>query len=407
MPLDGYSSTSIPARPLRIALFSGNYNYTVDGANKTLNRLVGHLEQVEGHQVRVYSPTAPVPAFPATGDLVSVPSVTIPTRPDYRIALGLPAVIRRDVEAFAPDLVHLSAPDLLGMEALKLARRMGVPAVASLHTLFDSYLDYYALGCLKPILKRRLQRFYSDCDYVLAPTRALAEQLEAAGLEGQTRIWARGVDGDLFSPARRDPAWRRAHGFDDAQPVIVFFGRLVMEKGLAVFVEAVRRLELSGGAVSVLVIGDGPARSWFEEALPDAVFTGFLQGEALARAIAGGDIFLNPSATETFGNVNLEAMASGLALVCADVPNSRALIRHDRTGILCDARDAGAYAGAIRALIDQPAERMRLARAALVESTLYRWPEMLGSVARVYREALASHQPALRVRGREYALMAG
>src|SRR4051794_31020020 len=96
-------------RPIRIALFSGNYNYTLDGANKSLNRLVGHLQDTLGAKVRVYSPTAPQPAFPPVGDLVSVPSVKVPLRGEYRLALGLPASVRRDVEAFKPDLVHLSA----------------------------------------------------------------------------------------------------------------------------------------------------------------------------------------------------------------------------------------------------------------------------------------------------------
>lgn len=404
MPLDGYSSDPAAGRPFRVALFSGNYNYTTDGANKTLNRLVGHLESVEGLQVRVYSPTSSVPAFPATGDLVSVPSFAIPTRPDYRIAFGLPAAIRRDVEAFAPDIVHLSAPDLLGMEAMKLARRMGAPVVASVHTLFDSYLEYYALGCLKPVLQRRLQRFYAECDYVLAPTRAIADQLEAGGLCGWTRVWARGVDGDLFNPARRDMPWRRAHGFADDRPVVVFFGRLVMEKGLAIFAETIHRIERAGGPVSVLVIGDGPARGWFEQQLPGAVFTGFLTGEALAAAIASGDILFNPSATEAFGNVNLEAMASGLALVCADVPNSRAVVGHG--GLLCDPRDAGGYTEAIAGLIADPHKRARLARAARIRSSEYRWPEVLASVARVYREALASPHP-FAARSSGYALMAG
>jgi phosphatidylinositol alpha 1,6-mannosyltransferase len=179
----------------------------------------------------------------------------------------------------------------------------------------------------------------------------------------------------------------------------------VMEKGLAVFVEAVRRAQLAAGAVSVLVIGDGPARSWFRAALPDAVFTGFLTGEALASAVAAGDIFLNPSATETFGNVNLEAMASGLALICADVPNSRALIRHGLNGLLCDPADAGAFGRALTVLIGDPAARVRLGHAARVESDRHRWPEVMASVARVYREALAAHQARSWMVGP--ALMAG
>lgn len=375
-------------RPLRVALFSGNYNYTLDGANKSLNRLVGHLQSTLGARVRVYSPTTARPAFPPAGELVSAPSVAIPMRPDYRFALGLTSRLRRDVEAFEPDLIHLSAPDLLGLGAQRLGRRLGLPVVASVHTLFDTYLDYYALGRLKPYLQRRLQAFYKACDYVLAPTPAMADDLRLQIMPARVRTWGRGIDTALFNPARRDLAWRRSLGFDDARPVIVFLGRLVLEKGLAVFAEAVARLEAASGPAQVLVIGDGPAGAWFRERLPRAVFAGHLAGEALATAVASGDILLNPSCTETFGNVNLEAMASGLAVVCADALNTRALFAAGRTGLICPAADAGAFSEALASLIADPALRGWLAAAALAQASAYRWTDILDQVVAVYAEAL-------------------
>jgi glycosyltransferase involved in cell wall biosynthesis len=379
------------ARPTRIALFSGNYNYTLDGANKSLNRLVGHLQDTVGATVRVYSPTAPTPAFAAVGDLVSVPSVKIPFRADYRLALGLPAVIRRDVEAFKPDLIHLSAPDLLGGAALKLGRHLRVPVVASLHTLFDTYLDYYGLGFLRPVARRQLWRFYGACDYVMAPTDAIADELRTEARSTAVRVWARGVDPELFNPGRRDEAWRQHVGFDRDRPVIVYLGRIVMEKGLAAFADTVTRLEEAGHAPQVLVIGDGPARAWFEARLPRAVFAGFLTGEALAVALASGDIFLNPSTTETFGNVNLEAMACGLAMVCADAPNTRALLRHERNALLCAPEHPASYAEALSTLLVDDGARRRLADEALERSADFRWSEILEEVTDVYVEALKRH----------------
>jgi len=217
--MEGKALTSAKgARPMRIALFSGNYNYTLDGANRSLNRLVGHLQTTLGAEVRIYSPTSPTPAFPPVGDLVSVPSMRIPFRQDYRLALGLPAAIRRDVEAFGPDLIHLSAPDLLGSAALKLGRELKVPVVASLHTLFDTYLDYYRLGFLRPLARRQLWKFYGACDYVMAPTEAIADELRNQVRSTQVRTWARGVDPELFHPGRRDEAWRRSLGFDPDRP---------------------------------------------------------------------------------------------------------------------------------------------------------------------------------------------
>jgi phosphatidylinositol alpha 1,6-mannosyltransferase len=397
MPFDGYRVPKPEGRPMRVALFSGNYNYTLDGANKALNRLVDHLERVEGAQVRVYSPTSPTPAFEPKGELISVPSLTIPTRPDYRIAVGLPASIRRNVEDFAPDIIHLSAPDLLGQGALKLARRLGVPAVASLHTLFATYLDYYALGWLRPALEAQLKTFYAGCDIVMAPSPVIAERMEGEGMKGRMRLWARGVDGQTFNPLRRDVAWRRNEGFADDETIVVFFGRLVMEKGLNVFVEAVARIEAERGPARVLVIGDGPARGWMEERMPRAVFTGFLTGPALARALASGDILLNPSKTETFGNATLEAMAAGLAVVGADEPYHRALLRHGQTGLLAPASDPEAYARAILSLIDQPDRRRAMGRAAREASGAYQWSQVLSGVVDVYQEALALPQKHGRI----------
>ncbi len=377
-------------RPLRLALFSGNYNYTLDGANKSLNRLVSHLHLTLGADVRVYSPTTDSPAFAPAGELISVPSFAIPTRPDYRIALGITPNVRRDLKAFKPDIIHLSAPDLLGSAALKLARSLDVPIVASVHTLFDTYLDYYALGWLSGFVRNRLWAFYRGCDYVMAPTNAIADELRIKALPARVRIWARGVDPDLFNPQRRSAAWRAQQGLGADLPVVVFMGRIVMEKGLAVFADAVRRLEQQYGPTQVLVIGDGPARAAFEDMLPNARFTGFLTGEALATALASGDIFFNPSSTETFGNVNLEAMASGLAMVCSDAPNTRALLRDGESAILCPPTDAQRFCEAITSLIRDPALLAQMQNAAFERSVDYRWPEILDAVVEVYREALAS-----------------
>lgn len=393
-------------RPPRVALFSGNYNYTLDGANKTLNRLVSHLQAETGAQVRVYSPTSPEPAFPPAGELISVPSFRIPMRPDYRLALGLPPSLQRDVEAFRPDIIHLSAPDPLGTAALRLARKLGTPVVASVHTHFDGYLDYYALGWLKPLIQSRVRAFYNGCDYILAPTRSMAEELQAEATSARVRVWGRGVDPLLFNPARRSEAWRQEQGFAPDRPVVVFMGRIVLEKGLAIFVDAVRRLEQLRGPAQVLVIGDGPALPWFREKLPGAVFTGFLSGEALAAALASGDIFLNPSNTETFGNVNLEAMACGLPLICADVPNSRTLVQDRLSGLLCRPQDAQSYCDALVTLLDDPGRRAAMGREAHRQSGAFCWSQILDQIVGVYREAVSTPRirgPEHGVRGREPA----
>ena len=373
------------AEGLRIALFSGNYNCVRDGANRALNRLVAHLLD-RGAAVRVYSPTVKEPAFAPAGDLVSVPSVRIPGRSEYRVAMGLPAALRADVRAFAPTHVHVSCPDLLGTSAQSFARNLGAPVVASMHTRFEAYPSYYRLDFLAPAIRRRLRRFYSASDLVLAPNPPMADNLRALGVDGERlRIWGRGVDRGLFSPALRSEAWRLAHGFGQDDVVILFFGRLVHEKGLDTFAGTLSALEARGRRVRPLVVGDGPARASFEDRLPRASFTGHLEGEALGRAVANADILVNPSTTEAFGNVNLEAMASGLAVVSADVGSAQALIEDKRSGLLVPPEDAPAYADAVEALIESPRRRRALALAALAVSATYNWADILDGVIFAYQ----------------------
>lgn len=392
-----------PVAGLRVAMFSGNYNCIRDGANKALNRLVAHLLE-RGAQVRVYSPTCPSPAFEPVGDLVSVRSVAIPRRPEYRLATGLPHETREDIRRFAPTVFHLSAPDVLGTRALGFARELRLPVVTSLHTRFETYFQYYNIGFVRPLAEWHLKRFYRNSDFVLAPNAPIARELERDGWSDQVRIWGRGVNRDIFNPGRRDLNWRRANGFGDEEAVVLFFGRLVFEKGLDVFEAAVDRLRARGYRVRPLVVGEGPAGRAFETRVGDALFTGHLEGEALARAVASADILLNPSVTEAFGNVNLEAMASGLAVVSADVASAQALIDHDRTGLLVSPSDPQAYADAAAALMSDPLRRAAIGRQAAEAAKAYDWPTVLEAVIDTYRAAGAV--PATQSPGAELPLAA-
>jgi glycosyltransferase involved in cell wall biosynthesis len=380
------------ARPMprtpRIALFSGNYNCIPDGANQALNRLVAYLLR-HGFEVRVYSPVVAKPAFAPAGELVGVRSVPFPGRGEYRVALGLPAETRRDLDAFAPDIVHVSAPDILGRRAQAYAEERGIPLVASLHTRFETYWDYYGLGFVRGIIERYLQRFYQRCDLVLAPNRPIARMLEADGVvPARIAIWSRGVDRAKFDPARRSEAWRGAHRIGPDEVAVLFFGRLVREKGIADFAAAVTRAGLPN--VRPVVVGDGPARAEFERLVPDAVFVGHMSGDALGEAVASADVLLNPSATEAFGNVNLEAMAAGLAVISADAPSSRELIDDGRTGLLVPPGDVAGYAAALAKLAGDRGLRDRLGEAARSESANYDWDAALAKVIDAYRRLLVT-----------------
>jgi len=386
------SGPEASSSPKRVALFTGAYNHIADGVSLTLNRLVAHLEQ-QGVEVRVFAPTGEEPALDHAGTLVPVPSVPIPGRSDYRLTLGITPSVRRELEAFAPTLFHVATPDPLGRHALSVARDTDTPVVSSYHTHFSSYLKYYYLDLLGPALWAYLRRFYEQCEQVYVPSTAIAEELRRHGIVDGLRLWRRGVDTDRFTPERRSSAWRRAHGIGDGEVVVAFVSRLVWEKGLDVYADVIRRLEQQGVPHRSVVVGDGPAREDLEARLPNATFTGFLDGHDLARAYASSDIFLFPSDTETFGNVTLEAMASGLPAVAADAAGSRDLVEHETTGLLCPPDDRDAFTAATKRLVLDASLRRRMSTAAYERAQDFTWPTILERMNAYYDEVLGDPAP--------------
>ena len=372
---------------LRIALFSGNYNYVRDGANQALNRLVGFLLR-QGAHVRVYSPTVEHPAFPPTGDLVGVPSLPIPGRSEYHLAYRLPSRVRRDIAAFNPNVFHVAAPDIVAHRAVTLARKSGVPVISSVHTRFDTYLQYYNLKWLEPVARAIMRRYYRRCDAIVVPAESTAAIMRAQRMNRDISIWARGVDRGQFNPERRSLEWRRAHGIGDEEMVVSFLGRLVLEKGLDVFSDAIDAARAKGVPLRVVAIGDGPARSYFQERLPDAVFTGQLTGAELATAFASTDVFLNPSITETFGNVTLEAMASGLPVMAAAASGTTSLVQDNVTGRLAEPGDIDAMANELADYARNPGLRLKHGAAGLEFAKTMDWDEINAAVMRVYERVI-------------------
>lgn len=377
-------------RPRRIALFSGNYNYVMDGPVRALNTLVAFLEE-QGIEVLVFAPTAEKPAFQHKGTLVSVPSVALPGRSEYRVALGMPRKIRKQLEAFNPDLIHLAAPDLLGWAALRWARHHQVPAVSSFHTRFDTYPRYYHMAWLEPAVTALMRRFYHQCEQVYVPSDCMRDILTEQRMSDNIRIWSRGVDAELFSPARRDMAWRQSVGIADDEIAIAFVGRLVLEKGLGVFADTMDQLAARGVKFRPLIVGEGPERENFTKRLPSAVFCGYLQGEDLARAYASSDLFFNASITETFGNVTLEAMASGIPAVCADASGSHFLVKDGETGYLVTPGDITAFADRLQHLCEDSLTRSAMGKASRHESLKRSWHAVLSSLLADYEQAVARY----------------
>jgi glycosyltransferase involved in cell wall biosynthesis len=378
---------------LRVALFSGNYNYVRDGANQALNLLVGHL-LAQGGAVRIYSPTTATPAFAPIGDLVSVPALALPgERGEYKIGLGLRARTRRDLADFAPNIIHVSAPDMLGHAALTYARRRGIASVASLHTRFETYLRYYGIGFAEPMIERLLKRFYNRADRVLVPSPSIRTLLHQWGVTTGIAIWSRGIDHDRFHPTRRSLDWRRSLGIADDEIALGFLGRLVKEKGLGIFADVTAELRRRGVRHKVLVVGKGPAQSWFAEQAPGAVFAGFQSGDELGRAVASMDIFFNPSVTETFGNVTTEAMAAGVPVVAARATGAVDLIADGVDGYLVGPTDVAGYADAIERIVADPDLMRRLGESGHAKAASYRWNTANQAVLDTYLDLMKNRAP--------------
>ncbi|GAB5521371.1 MAG: glycosyltransferase family 1 protein [Rhodothermales bacterium] len=376
-----------PVRPVRVALFTGNYNHIADGVSLTLNRLVRHLE-AQGHVVRVVGPTIEEPPIDHAGTLLDVPSLPMPGRPEYRISTILPRRVKAELEAFAPDVVHIATPDFLGLQALRWAKQQKLPIVASYHTHFSSYLKYYNRAWMESAMWGFLRWFYRQCTQIYVPTPSMAEVLREHGIDRGLLLWPRGVETDRFTPSRRNAAWRAEQGFAEDDVVVTFVSRLVWEKGLEVFAQVIERLEADGVPHRSLIVGEGVAREPLEARLPKTVFTGYLGGTDIATAYASSDVFFFPSDTETFGNVTLEAMASGTPPVCADATGAADLVDHGVDGFLAPPEDVDTFYQHVRRLVTDADLRRQFGETAHERAQAYDWPVILGRIPAYYATLL-------------------
>lgn len=376
-------------KELRVAIFTGNYNYTKDGASLTLNRLVKYLE-AQNIPVLVFAPTVKEPEIDHYGRLVSIPSIRMPVsgRGEYRVPIGLSSEAKRELEAFDPTLVHISTPDPGGYKALRWAQKKHIQVVSSYHTHFTSYLKYYGLTAVEKLGWKYLSWFYNSTTHVYVPSMSMIEELENHGFDTNMKIWARGVNTELFSPEKRDEQWRKEMGFKEDDIVVTFVSRLVWEKELETYRYSVQEVAAQNPKVKAMIVGDGPARGELEEMMPEAHFTGFLEDENLARAYASSDVFLFPSHTETFGNVTLEAMSSGLPCLVANATGSKSLVEHGVNGGLAMPQDKEDFTRKLTTIVSDNNLRMRMAAASREKALQYEWEEINGKLVDHYREAL-------------------
>jgi glycosyltransferase involved in cell wall biosynthesis len=381
---------------LKVALFSDTYPNDINGVARTLGMLVEHAAARE-HEICLVTPrVSDGPALHASGHQQR-PGISNPIYPQLQLAFGLDRRGRKALEAFAPDVVHVATESTVGLSGRNWAVREGIPLATSFHTNFPAYLPDYRLDWLEPRVWGYLRWFHSRSRITLCPSRATRADLHEHGFHDRLGIWSRGVDTQLFDPDRRSEEVRRELA-PGADRILLYVGRLASEKRVDVLLDAFHRIRGAAPGTALVFVGDGPAAARLRGEAPDGVhFTGFLRGEQLADAYAAADLFVFASETETFGNVVLEALASGVPAVVVDRGGVTETVDPGRTGVRVPPRDVVAFAAACVELLGNEDERLRLADCARAEALSRSWPAVLDGVLGAWdacRQASAKAPPA-------------
>lgn len=388
----------MPAREsaagLRLAIVTDTWAPQVNGVSRTLERLAAEVER-RGGAVRVETVDDPLAAPDAR--VTRWPSLPFWAYPQLRMAAPLRARLLDGLAEWRPTLVHVATPFGVGLAGRAAALALRVPLVSSYHTAFSQYLAHYGLTALDAVAWPYLRWFHNGGRATFAPSRLIADELTGHGFRN-VRLWSRGVDPLRFHPRFRSAEMRRAMGAEGAELVVAYVGRLAPEKGVHLAIAAMRQVRTRHGArVRFAVAGDGPdAARCRAEAPAGTWFAGPLSGERLSAFYASADAFVFPSTTETFGNVVLEAMASGVPVVAPDLGATLELA-HEATALTFRAGDADSLAARVEALLADRSLREAKRAAGLAVAAARSWDAVWDGLLRDYGAARAPARVAGRV----------
>ena len=385
---------------MRVAHFAGTMRPGHDGVTRVLYRMTTALAGAGVDHVFV-SPIVP-PESERTAPMIEVPSVAFPLYTDYRLATPGSRYFGKQVLDFRPDILHIHSPCSLGYAAVRFGKKHNIPVVATYHTHFASYAKYYNIPMLEPFGWSYLRHLYDGCDRIFVPSMPILDELWSQGFRRLQHL-PHGVDATVFHPGARSFSWRAAHGISGNKKMLLFAGRLVWEKDLRTLAAAYAQLTQERQDIVFVLAGDGPVRHELEALMPDAIFLGQLNGTDLSHAYASADLFVFPSTTETFGNVIIEAMASGTVPICAREGGAAGVVQHGVTGLLTDPRDPADIRRAVAELLDAPARRESMALQALEFARRQSWQNIFQNMIESYRDVRNEHQARKTHRHRKAA----
>lgn len=345
MPWNPWHPWHVP-RLMKIMIVSDTYPPDINGVARTLQMLAAGLAK-RAHTVRVITTTVSgLEQEQERMELQSVRALPVPGYAGIRIGVASQRYFHEQFDRFQPDALYVAVETFMGGSAVQVARKRGVRVVSGFHTNFHHYSKNYRLPLLKRALIGYLRHFHNRTARTLTPSETTAGQLREIGIEN-VGVLGRGVDTDLFSPGRRDPALRLTWGATEEDPVAIFVGRLAPEKNLPLVVRSFQRIRQQHLRARCVFVGDGPDAAWLRSEYPEFIHAGARTGLDLAKHYASADLFVFPSLSETFGNVLTEALASGLVSVSFDYAAARQHVRHGHNGFVAKPDDGAAYLEAV------------------------------------------------------------
>ncbi|AOP32739.1 glycoside hydrolase [Leptospira tipperaryensis] len=329
------SSPIAPKRNFRIAFVTETYHPEINGVAKTLYRMVNDLVD-RGNDVLLFRPRQGLRDQNNTRERyreVLMAGCRIPMYSDMRFGFPAKRILKRHFKKEKPDVVHVVTEGPLGWSAVRAAKELGIPVVSDFRTNFHSYAQYYKVGFAGKIVEKYLRNLHNKTKITLTPSQDVVEKLIKQGYDN-VQVVSRGIDAELFHPSKRDPILRKEWDVSKDQLVVLYVGRIAAEKNIELSIQAFRKIQENNSNAKMVLVGEGPLKESLQKKNPDLIFAGLKKGEELAKYFASGDLFLFPSMTETFGNVVLEAMASGIALVAYQYAAAGSYLEHGSSAFL-------------------------------------------------------------------------
>lgn len=379
---------------MHVTLITETYAPEINGVANTLSRLCDGL-RLRGHRVEVIRPRQNEDqSRAAEDDLMLCRGWPIPGYPGLQWGQSSMHKLLRRWQRQRPDVLYIATEGPLGLSALRAARRLGIAIVSGFHTNFQQYTRQYGLGLVTRLLTHYLRWFHNRSNSTLVPSVSQKTELERRGFE-RLALLSRGVDCQLFHPSKRSGFLRESWGLEPQDTAVLHVGRLAPEKNLRLLKATFEGLVSAypDKTLKLIIVGDGPVRATLEQQLPDAIFCGTQRGEALATHYASGDLFLFPSLTETFGNVVLEALASGLGVVAYDEAAAAQHIRHGHNGALAMPEDAEGFVDAARWILEDDETLRRVRLNARQHASRQGWPGIVDSFEHYLRAASETGHP--------------